>query len=897
MRKKLKESIAVAAAVGLLLPFGTGVAGAADSPRPNPIKDCLSKMVNPRLAIQFLIDESKSLQKSDPLDKRVDAINSSIATLTFNFVDVDEKAKENLQIDIRLTGFAKKFQDHGSDWVSLTENDNSSIYAEVEKFRERDQDGVTNYQAGLEGAERSFVDYDRSRTGEVACKALVWLTDGNLDLDNSSSDQKPENKQKKKLCESGGVVDRLRSQQVFVIGLGLNSNSSKKQDFSLMSQMLVGGCGEREPFGTFTEVESADDLIREMFRNLVSGNPNELVPCKGEEQNDNCREVRFSVRPPLSRINVLVGLTKEIDSASVINPDNETVSFAQGGKAVSVQDGRVKSQPSFDLSTILKIDVNELPGEWRLQFRGVGADDALVMSVFFSDVVIEIEDLPLRIDRREPQPIKISLGDLGLDGLEDVDAPGSVAEFDSPLSVSAELSLGSSLVKGVVTESGAGPGSFFIAFNAEQLENVPSNGVLTLTPVAVLGGQEINFTPRVENVALVLGDGFPTIKAVSATDIDSDGKSKVSITIEGPEEGSGSVRIDPNQFVATEVPAGYEANEVAVSSTDDKLVSVESGKSRVVEFEVDPAFKANGRFKGEVQVELKNSFGESQTQKVAFDFSMTKPFDTAKFLWVLAVMLLSFLVVQGAIVFFAATRFSIIGKVPSDTYYARFRVRLNPNGSVDIVRPSAWFDVFRDCAHPVMSAVSGKSKIDFDEFTIRGTRLHGVKCLVAGSDPSLFVTWPGFVVVGSRSSSTDVGGVGRISPRLAGEWAVAVVPSDALALARNSEESELPAATYIDHLTGEVREIEKNQPIEVEVLYFIAGFDGTEADSQIDDMISHLETSGIREVVASVSKDLGSSDSMKTGPLGSKATPGDSEKPDSPPPISWSSPSVDDEYG
>jgi len=196
-----------------------------------------------------------------------------------------------------------------------------------------------------------------------------------------------------------------------------------------------------------------------------------------------------------------------------------------------------------------------------------------------------------------------------------------------------------------------------------------------------------------------------------------------------------------------------------------------------------------------------------------------------------------------------------------------------------------------------MSAVSGKSKIDFDEFTIRGTRLHGVKCLVAGSDPSLFVTWPGLVVVGSRSSSTDVGGVGRISPRLAGEWAVAVVPSDALALARNSEESELPAATYIDHLTGEVREIEKNQPIEVEVLYFIAGFDGTEADSQIDDMISHLETSGIREVVASVSKDLGSSDSMKTGPLGSKATPGDSEKPDSPPPISWSSPSVDDEYG
>lgn len=901
MRKQIQKALTIAVAVALSTPLGLTVVNANDveNQESNPIKECLSKMANPRLAVQFLIDESKSLLDSDPADQRVDAINSTIAALSFNFADADEKKNEKkLEIDIRLSGFAKRFNDHGSEWIALSEADNATLYAEVEKFRKRDTEGYTNYQAGLEGAERSFVEYDRDRGGEVACKALIWLTDGNLDLDNSSSNQKPEDGQKKTLCESGGVVDRLRSQQVFVIGLGLNSNASKKQDFSLMSRMLTGGCGEREPYGRFTEVGSADQLIREMFRNLLDGETNDPVPCKGEEQNNDCREVRFSVRPPLSRINVLVGLTKEINTAVVINPQNETVPFAEGGRAIPVQERRIQSVPSFDLSTILKIDVHDMPGEWRLQFRGPGAANALVMSIFFSDVVVEIEDLPLRIDRREPEPIEVSLGDLGLEGFDDVDASGTIADFDSPVKVIAELALGSSLVTGEVNEVAGQPGDFVVTFNPQQLEDAPSNGVLTLTPVAVLGGQEINFTPRSEDVVLVLGDGFPTISKVSATDIDNDGKSEVAVTFNGPEEGTGSARILPEKFVATELPAGNEASKVSIDASNDGVISIDSGKSEVIEFKVDPEFAANGHFKGEIQIELKNSFGESQTQKVAFDFNMTKPFDTEAFLWALVVMLISFLLVQGVILFFAVDRFSRIAKIPSGTYYSRFRARLNSNGSVEVVEPGSWFEVFRDHSMPVMSAASGKRQFGFKEFKIYGSRLQGLKCLLAGGDSSVLVSWPGRVVVGSRSAKSDSDGLGRVAPQLTEEWAVAAAPSDVDTLAKNLREKDLPASTYEDHLTGELREIEKDGPIEVEVLYFVPDFSGELADSQIDEMISRLETAGIRDLISNVgltySTGKGEAKDRSDGEADASGSDSDSSSSTT---ISWSGSSVDDEYG
>ena len=86
MRRHIRKAISLASIAALLAPIGLTAVNANDvkNAESNPIKDCLSKMTNPRLAVQFLIDESKSLQDSDPSDQRVDAIkrNADISQIT-----------------------------------------------------------------------------------------------------------------------------------------------------------------------------------------------------------------------------------------------------------------------------------------------------------------------------------------------------------------------------------------------------------------------------------------------------------------------------------------------------------------------------------------------------------------------------------------------------------------------------------------------------------------------------------------------------------------------------------------------------------------------------------------------------------------------------------------------
>lgn len=894
MRRRLSKSVAVAVAFATVGLAGAGSALGGDGVEPtaNPIKDCLSKMADPRLAVQFLIDESKSLRKSDPQDLRVNAIKSSVATLSLNFTDFDDNNSEEpkLKIDVKLSAFAKHFRDHGSGWVTMTDENDPALEDAIDELGERDNEGYTNYENGLEGAEGAFVEYERDKGGEPACKVLVWLTDGNIDLDNSSNDNSKEDRQRKNLCGKGGVVDRLRSQRVFVIGLGLNSDPAKRQNFDFMSRMLTGDCGDREAYGTFTEVDSADGLIREMFRNLVPGDTNRPMPCKGEESNENCREVEFTVRPPLSRINVLVGLTKDIETASVIDPSGESVLFARDGVAVSMNAGRVYSQPSFEFSTVLRLTVQDAPGVWRLQFRGSGAKDALVMSIFFSDVVVEIDDLPLRIDRREPEPIGISLGDLGLEGLSEVDAPAEMGNFDSAPTVIAELTLGSSRVSGTVVEVPGESGRFTVSFDSKQLESAPSNGVLTLTPVAVLGGQEINFTPRTESVVLVLGDGFPTVRSVSASNVDGNGESTVVVEFDGPDEGTGTARLVKEKFRTTELPAGPDDPKTSVKSVPASQVSVKAGTVEKVVFVVDPSFAANGRFKGTIQVELENSFGERQTQDVVIEFNMTKPFDTPKFLWVLMVMFLSFLLVQGAIIFYAIDRLSRISKVPSETYFARFRARITESGNVEVVNPGSWIDVFKSSTDPVTSSVSGKRRHEFREFSVFGSRSDGWRWLFAGGDSFLRVECPGNLVVGSRSSAASADGIGRISSQLAGEWAVAVGRGDARMLASVMSDSSGPTATYEDHLTGEIRELAKDTTVEAEFLCFVPDFSADRVSELIEDMVMTLATASIHELIAVVGAGVHSdaSPAIEEPSTSSAGTPPTS-------PGSYSS--IEDEYG
>jgi hypothetical protein len=295
------------------------------------------------------------------------------------------------------------------------------------------------------------------------------------------------------------------------------------------------------------------------------------------------------------------------------------------------------------------------------------------------------------------------------------------------------------------------------------------------------------------------------------------------------------------------VPAGQKQSDVSTKLLNDRDISIESGKSETIVFEVAPSFEANGQLKGKIPVQFQNSVGEKEIQPVVFSFNMTKPFATGTFLWVLFLMLISFVFVQGTIIFVASDRLSRIAKVPSETHYARFRARMNSTGSLDLLSQSEWMDVFKFATSPVSKSVSGKRRAEFGGFTVVGSRLEGLKWLFGAGDAALSVQWPGNIVVGARSTLSPSDENGKIAAGLAGQWGIAVAPSEARSLVENSVED---AGTYFDHITGEAKSFEKDSSVEGEFIYFVADFDGLRANQLIEEMVQDLSSNPLRDLIA-----------------------------------------------
>lgn len=894
--------------VALVALFSSGsfafAVGSGPSPStPNPIKECLEQSKGSRLAVLFNLDESSSLKKSDPEDRRVDAMKTAIAALAANLRGLDKDSDSN-NIDVATSGFARKFDSHGHDWSPLTPQTVSSLINEADEYTERDETPYTDYEVALAGAEKMFVEYDRAHPDSQNCKVLVWFSDGNLDVDNSSGNKKPEERKKAEICKKeSGVVDRLRSQDVFIVGFGLQSEGVST-NFDLMSEITEGGCGSRPGLGAFTEVESADALIQEMFKNLFGSTNDPLQSCSDQPDNDNCKEVVFGVRPPLDRINALVSITSSIDKASVIAPDKSTVVFASGGVMQAKSEAFLTSTPSFELSTVLGLKVSSLAGQWRIRFEGPGAKYASVFSVFFSDVSVKVEGAPLERDKKNPKPIIVSIGKTDMSGLE---AGSSVVDFDVPPSVRAEL-----VANGInrtipATEVSVGSGQFSLSLGLEDAKDLPGLVTLRITPEASISGHKIEFSATSVPLTLRLGDGFPIIKGLTVTNVDGNGASVVSVSLGGPEEGKGTATIVRDSLETKEVPAGHDDVRASISTDNSSTKTLTPNTAGVITAKLSPGFAANGKFSGSISVLLRNAQGEEQTSRLSFTFNMTKPFDVGEATGVFLLMLALFVIVQGLILYLVSDRLSRIGVVPNGTWFARFDVVVRDDDSVALEHPSSWNEIATRYAYPVDADKVSRSRSQiFETFHVFSTRSEGLKSLVGAGDSRVLVENSGSVIITSGSSVGDAPTLGRVRPALAGEWVAAVSSDRALRVAQAAAGTTEVVPTEIDPWkaefsggfdapTGPLR-----PEIRASVLYFFKDFNPALAGDLGFTIEETLQYARIRDVVAAKGEALTPRiDSPETAPSWPKGRKKPKESATSSPSaeVPTSADSVRDMYG
>jgi hypothetical protein len=647
------------------------------------IRKCVAE--SGHLAAIFLIDESTSLKKSDPSNLRVAALKAAVAALSFN-VGWKTSVGEEYRIEVAFAGFGKEYAKE-SRWFELSSNEDEELDKIVNSFANRNTQRGTNYLQGLVGAQEAL-RAKGERSPEV-CKVLVWLSDGKLYIDGSENSKTSE--AENDLCSNDGVADQLRSQKVFMVGFGLSDIEADEEiDFSLMQGITDGSidCGLMPGFGIFQKVQSADELINNLFRNLSPYPPaiEKTRPCISEISNPECREVAFRTRPPLDQIRFLMSTSAGIDTAEVVEPSGASTTIIDESLPIAINGGVVSTDPLYDFASIVSLDLKtaSMPhGEWIIRFRGKDADKAFVSAVFFSDVTAElVAGAPVVLNREDLQPIQIKMEEFGTDGLIAKSEGVSSTGFDSSPSISAELKFGSEVKSVQVLPVDPALGLFEIRLTETDIDGQPSLGTLSLEPVAVLSGHTIGFATSTFEVQLRLGDGMPSIVSASASDIKDENTSTVVLEIDGPKEGNGTVRVLDSVQI-TKFPTSDNQSRIQIFGAGE-LISIGQGEKQKIMLKLDPDFTANGRVAVKLEVELGNESGMPKSVPVEIEFSMSRPFDTGGFFKQVIPMVLGFLILQSILLALAGLRLARLTSRPSYTKFASGQIEFFADGSVSL---------------------------------------------------------------------------------------------------------------------------------------------------------------------------------------------------------------------
>ena len=235
------------------------------------------------LSVVFLIDESASLETTDPEGQRVSAAKAALANLAA--VDAEARRRDDpIAIDVYLAGFSVDFVDRGDGWTTVDAESRPALFDRLDEFDALDQGVDTDYVRALRGAAEVL-------EGQQGCHLVLWFTDGKYDIDPTATNfrvdydehagedppapaSRPEYYEqvgRDWLCsDPGNITGLYRENRTFLITSVLSFDDPEEQRFT---QRVTEGidetgeiCGALAEQATETgKYQSADDLIDLFF--------------------------------------------------------------------------------------------------------------------------------------------------------------------------------------------------------------------------------------------------------------------------------------------------------------------------------------------------------------------------------------------------------------------------------------------------------------------------------------------------------------------------------------------------------------------------------------------------------------------------------------------------------
>ncbi|MEN9752062.1 MAG: hypothetical protein RLZZ600_1109 [Actinomycetota bacterium] len=284
----------------------------------------------PVLNVYYLVDASGSLfpkdqggDGTDPDFKRAEILQNSLVQLAA----LTDSNGNPVDLNYALGFFGNQFQGV-TGWTPVTQNSANKQGERIRNaIRSQPAMGSTNWQLGLQGAQSALNKQESRKPG---CSALVWFTDGGINIDGQDGPQTA--KAVQELCSPRGTFAQLRQAGIVTFGV-LYSLVSDPQAQVLMQKLVEGAAGSDKcgggpdaypTHGAFIKANSTKDLslVFMQLGGLIAGGTPSQINADGT----------FTVDPGVDSFEIIAGTSP--DQVSVFSPSGQ-VDLSDGSSLCS----------------------------------------------------------------------------------------------------------------------------------------------------------------------------------------------------------------------------------------------------------------------------------------------------------------------------------------------------------------------------------------------------------------------------------------------------------------------------------------------------------------------------------------------------------------------------------
>lgn len=614
-------------------------------------------------AILLLIDESGSLQQSDPDANRVTAAKYLAQRL------VDFSTDANVEIDVAVAGFSDDYHPY-LDWTTTDAANLPEIEGAIDAFRDRNDGVDTDYWLALNGARATLTNAPKPAAGRP-CRALAWFSDGMLDFEPRDAEKPfaPDvnlgsaegvaaaiEAAQESICRDRGLADQLRSSDVVTFGIGLAPNPEHSADFDLMKAIVTGepagavtSCGAvTKPVpGAFYLAQDISDLLF-AFDAFSSPGQAPIETSAGSCAEVICEEAkhRFVLDRSVRSVSVLAAADRPGLVPYLIAPDGASMRLDSPAAVDDFGGVEVNHRPQGDRSVSFKMSGSQAPqwqGEWALVFVDpTGEATAQTRSSIHiaGDLYpawLKSADTPLRSGERD-----IQLNFAVVDGQNQPVDPSALLGQATLSAVLIDVAgdehpVALALPKEQIATPQAldlagvppGPATLHLSLDVTTAETLGVNG--DPIPGTKLAPQSVDLP-----VTVLPPVGYPTVAdSVDFGELEGSGTIAADLQITGP----GCAWLPENGGVAVNgLPDGV--GHVTLSSTSNSIencVKPADGQQQPLPIELTVPEAGNGAVTGTITVMVSpaDQTAEPVAVEVPFAASLIKPLDQWSFLWAL----------------------------------------------------------------------------------------------------------------------------------------------------------------------------------------------------------------------------------------------------------------------